>query len=296
MQAAFDSQYDCDRVVLLAPTVVARAFGSSSVSTDQQLRGSVDSQAPIVHTAALAASADPAVAAALEAADSLLQGEFGSDGDIGGDSDGGVDMLALTVPAQGDTARREVVAVVARASMDLRFAVHSALQQHRATMPEMDAAVDGQMQAASQGEAVVFDSLHSAQQSGDTLRIVAAPFAPQLLPFPGLDAEAFASCGLQQARNYLARAVQHFPDARANLDVGFFIQVYNNPKAVVEVLKSVRKLMPKAPIYMVCDGGGDFGPLCERIGSCTYKHEARLGDGRTTRFSGVNGERQVALL
>jgi len=46
---------------------------------------------------------------------------------------------------------------------------------------------------------------------------------------------------------------------------GFFYQSYRQPKATLEVIKSVRRHMPTAPIYMVSSDGYQYQPLADRF-------------------------------
>ena len=44
---------------------------------------------------------------------------------------------------------------------------------------------------------------------------------------------------------------------------GFYIPVHSQVPSTLNVLRSVREFYPRAPLYLLQDGGNvDFGPLC----------------------------------
>jgi len=51
---------------------------------------------------------------------------------------------------------------------------------------------------------------------------------------------------------------------------GFYIHAYANPAAVIHQVREVKKFFPGSPIYVMSDGGMDFGELCKQE-SCTFK-------------------------
>lgn len=56
--------------------------------------------------------------------------------------------------------------------------------------------------------------------------------------------------------------------------VGFYLQMAHEPKASLEVIKSVRKHFPDAPIAVVSDAGWDCAGMCEKY-SCVFRREER---------------------
>ena len=54
---------------------------------------------------------------------------------------------------------------------------------------------------------------------------------------------------------------------------GFVYQVYKQPKAVLEIVKSVDEYMPGAPIYMVSSGGYHYDPLAERYPNIHFVYD-----------------------
>jgi hypothetical protein len=59
---------------------------------------------------------------------------------------------------------------------------------------------------------------------------------------------------------------------------GFFYQVYKQPKATYEVLKSVNRYMPGSPIYMVSSNGYHYDPLARRYSNIYYVYEEQNFD------------------
>lgn len=51
---------------------------------------------------------------------------------------------------------------------------------------------------------------------------------------------------------------------------GFYLHVYRDPAAVVYQVRSIKKWFPGAPIYIMSDGGNDFGPFC-RVEGCHFE-------------------------
>ncbi|CAJ1396083.1 unnamed protein product [Effrenium voratum] len=50
---------------------------------------------------------------------------------------------------------------------------------------------------------------------------------------------------------------------------GFYLHVFHSPAAVIYQVRRLKEVFPKSPIYIMSDGGADFGPLCEEEG-CTF--------------------------
>ena len=55
------------------------------------------------------------------------------------------------------------------------------------------------------------------------------------------------------------------------MNVGFYYQVYKQPKATLEALKDIRKFFPQAPVYLVSDYGYDYSVMAKRY-NCAYEH------------------------
>jgi len=47
---------------------------------------------------------------------------------------------------------------------------------------------------------------------------------------------------------------------------GFYMHVFGSPAAVIFQVRQVKKFFPRSPIYVMSDGGMDFGPFCEAEG------------------------------
>ena len=54
--------------------------------------------------------------------------------------------------------------------------------------------------------------------------------------------------------------------------VGFFLQMAHEPKASLELVKSVRRHFPDAPIMVVSDAGWDCAQMCEAL-NCRFRRE-----------------------
>ena len=61
--------------------------------------------------------------------------------------------------------------------------------------------------------------------------------------------------------------------------VGFFLQMAHEPKASLEVVKSVREHFPDAPLTVVSDAGWDCAAMCEKY-SCRFRREAKAAGRR----------------
>ncbi|CAE8719928.1 unnamed protein product [Polarella glacialis] len=51
---------------------------------------------------------------------------------------------------------------------------------------------------------------------------------------------------------------------------GFYLHVFEDAAAVIYQVRQIKKFFPESPVYMMSDGGMDFGELCKREG-CTFK-------------------------
>jgi len=49
---------------------------------------------------------------------------------------------------------------------------------------------------------------------------------------------------------------------------GFYLHVFHSPAAVLYQVRKLKEVFPTSPIYIMSDGGLDFGPLCNQTG-CT---------------------------
>jgi len=55
-----------------------------------------------------------------------------------------------------------------------------------------------------------------------------------------------------------------------------FFRAYKNPKATFECLKAFRRFYPETAIYLISDGGDDFGDMARHF-ECEYERLDRLG-------------------
>jgi hypothetical protein len=56
---------------------------------------------------------------------------------------------------------------------------------------------------------------------------------------------------------------------------GFFLQAHKQPKATLEVVRSVKAHMPEAPLYLVSSAGYHYGPLASRFPNIHYTYDPR---------------------
>ena len=76
--------------------------------------------------------------------------------------------------------------------------------------------------------------------------------------------QALASNTSRNNISHSLTSLTGLPTARQTARFGFYFPVHDEVEGVVEVLKSVRRFYPEAPIYVLQDGGSvDFGPLCK---------------------------------
>jgi len=66
--------------------------------------------------------------------------------------------------------------------------------------------------------------------------------------------------------------------APANVKWGFYLHVFNQPKAVIRKIQQVRSMYAESPIYVVSDGGLDFSAACASVGKCHFSWRPPAND------------------
>jgi len=59
---------------------------------------------------------------------------------------------------------------------------------------------------------------------------------------------------------------------------GFYLHTHGEPEACIHLLREVRRVYPREPVYVMSDGGMNFSGLCREIGRCEFSWKPAAND------------------